>query len=121
MLLRSSAPVLQDPRIGICDHVDQFADDVVIGLVQFLPNLLGKIATLNSKVEPGLDLSRLGLGIVELAYKGRLVPPFRHASAMLLHTARDDRRIWSVSEYVSSRGNCFVRAKILIAAWKASL
>jgi hypothetical protein len=40
---------------------------------------------------------------------------------MLLHTARDDRRIWSVSEYVSSRGNCFVRAKIFIAAWKTSL
>jgi hypothetical protein len=44
---------------------------------------------------------------------------FLHASAMFEHTALDDRRIWSVNEYVSSRGNLFDISKIRIAALNA--
>ena len=39
---------------------------------------------------------------------------------MFEHTDLDDRRIWSVNEYVSSRGNPFDTAKMRIAASKAN-
>lgn len=40
---------------------------------------------------------------------------------MLPHTDLDERRSWSVNEYVSSRGNPLEASKILIAASKANL
>jgi len=67
--------VLQDPGRRIDDHVDEFADDVIIGLMQFLPDLLGEITAFYGKTEPGLGLCRFGLSVIELADKGRRVPP----------------------------------------------
>jgi len=40
---------------------------------------------------------------------------FRHDSAKLAHTDRDERLIWSVKENCSDFGNAFVTSKILIA------
>jgi hypothetical protein len=45
---------------------------------------------------------------------------FRQASAMFVATERDDRRIWSIKLYLSSRGNDFVTSKTSIAASIAS-
>src|SRR5947199_182810 len=46
---------------------------------------------------------------------------FRHASARLAHTEREERRSWSMSEYVSSLGNRLLNSKRLIAASNAFL
>jgi hypothetical protein len=45
----------------------------------------------------------------------------RHASAMFVQTEREERRIWSVSEYFSSEGHWRLNAKTCIADSKASL
>jgi hypothetical protein len=44
---------------------------------------------------------------------------FRQASARFAQTEREERRIWSVSEYRSSTGNFFVNSKIRMAASNA--
>ena len=57
------------PLLREAGHVDEFTDDVVVGLMQFVKIFLAYVAALGSKFEPSLGFCCFAFGVGEFGDK----------------------------------------------------
>jgi hypothetical protein len=113
--------VLEQPDFGVVLHLHQLANDVIIAVVEFAPRFGSEVTAADRILHPRLGLGRLAFRTVKFVAECGLIPSSPPASEMWLDTEREDRRIWSVSEYNSSRGKVFESSNKRIAASTESL
>lgn len=99
------------------DHADNRCNRFVIFTIELRSGVALDVLAPHGELKPHLNFCRLGLRVREFGNERRLIAALspRLSDVRCDRTGRP-RRIWSVSEYISSFGNAFVSANTSIAS-----